>query len=387
MSHLNITNNIMLKIFTYVFVITVYSFKVYSIDTKAPQAIVIDFDTNEILFEKNANLKIIPASMTKIMTVYAAFDRLKNTEFAIDNKCRVSARAYKMGGSRTFLEIDDLATVDELLKGIIVQSGNDASIALAECLAGTEEDFAKLMNVYAERLGMKNTNFVNSSGWPEDDHYSSVYDLAILSNALIKNFPNLYTYFAMEEFTYNEISQPNRNKLLKKVEGADGLKTGFTKKSGWGIASTAKRNNRRITVVINGTNSSRSRLNESEKLINWAFNQTSQKKLVTKNQNIKSVDVWLGVEPKINLISSENVISTLSFDQIQLMKSEIEYLSPISAPISKGKEYGKLTIEIEGRPPIIISLVAEKNIRKVNPFLKIIAAGKYLLFGTSLDEK
>ena len=164
-----------------------------------------------------------------------------------------------MGGSRTFLEIDDNVTVDDLLKGIIVQSGNDASIALAECLGGTEDDFAKLMNVYAERLGMKNTNFINSSGWPDDNHYSTVYDLAILSNAIIKDFPQLYSYFKMEEFTYNDITQPNRNKLLYQVQGADGLKTGFTKESGWGIAATALRNDRRITVVINGTNSSRSR--------------------------------------------------------------------------------------------------------------------------------
>ncbi len=386
MSQLIVITIKMQKNFFLFLFLSLISLKSYSIDTKASQAIVIDFDTKEVLFQKNSDSKIIPASMTKIMTIYAAFDRLKNTDFSIDNKCRVSAKAYKMGGSRTFLEIDDLVSVDDLLKGIIVQSGNDASIALAECLAGTEEDFAKLMNVYAKRLGMKNTNFVNSSGWPENDHYSTVYDLGLLSNALIKEFPDLYTYFAMEEFTYNEISQPNRNRLLKKVDGSDGLKTGFTKKSGWGIAATAKRNNRRITVVINGTNSSRSRLNEAEKLINWAFNQTSQIKIVKKNQIIKTVDVWMGVDSKVNLISSEDFISTLSFDQIQLMNSEIEYTNPTSAPITKGTEYGNLFIEIDGRQKIIISLVADKDIPKINPFLKIIAACKYLLFGTSLDE-
>ncbi len=363
------------------------SFKVYSIDTKAQQAIVIDFDTNEILFEKNSNIKVIPASMTKIMTVYVAFDRIKNTDLSINSKCRISPKAYKMGGSRTFLEIDDLVTVDDLLKGIIVQSGNDASIAMSECLGGTEEDFAKLMNVYASRIGMVNTNFTNSSGWPEEDHYSTVYDLAILSNALIKDFPELYSYFAMEEFTYNEISQPNRNKLLKQVPGADGLKTGFTKKSGWGIAATAIRNKRRVTVVINGTNSSRSRLNEATNLINWAFNQTSQKTLVNKNQFIKSVDVWLGVEPTINLVSAEKIVSTLSFDQIQLMNSSIEYIKPLEAPITKDNVYGKLYINIEGKPIIEVPLIAEKNVSKVNPFVKIFAAIKYLLFGASLDEK
>ena len=172
--------------FTILISFILFASKLYAIDTKAEQAIVMDFDTNEILFEKNSNIKTPPASMTKIMTVYAAFDRLKNTDLSIENECLVSAKAYKMGGSRTFLEIDDKVSIDELLKGIIIQSGNDASVALAECLAGTEDDFAKLMNVYAKRLGMINTNFLNSSGWPEDDHYSTVYDLALLSPPFIR---------------------------------------------------------------------------------------------------------------------------------------------------------------------------------------------------------
>jgi len=363
-----------------------FSSKLYAIDTKAEQAIVMDFDTNEILFEKNSNIKTPPASMTKIMTVYAAFDRLKNTDLSIENECIVSAKAYKMGGSRTFLEIYDKVSIDELLKGIIIQSGNDASVALAECLAGTEDDFAKLMNVYAKRLGMLNTNFLNSSGWPVDNHYSTVYDLALLSNAVIREFPDLYLYFSDKEFTYNDIKQPNRNKLLSSVQGADGLKTGFTRASGWGIAATAKRDSRRITTVINGTNSSRSRLNEASNLINWAFSQTSQKLLVDKNQVIVEVDVWLGNKPRVNLVSSKKIVSTLSFDQIQLIKSSLEYKSPIEAPIKKGEVYGKLIIDIDGKPNIEVELIAENNIGSVNPISKVFAAMKYLIFGTSLDE-
>ena len=371
---------------TFILLIFLISKNVFAIDTKAEQAIVMDFDTNEILFEKNSNSKTPPASMTKIMTVYAAFDRLKNTDLSINNECTVSAKAYKMGGSRTFLEIDDKVSIDDLLKGIIIQSGNDASVALAECLAGTEEDFAKLMNVYAKRLGMNNTNFINSSGWPEDDHYSTVYDLAILSNAVIREFPDLYLYFADEEFTYNDIKQPNRNKLLSSVQGADGLKTGFTKASGWGIAATAKREDRRITVVINGTNSSRSRMNESANLINWAFSQTSQKELVSEGQVIAQVDVWLGNKPRVNLISSKKVVSTLSFDQLQLIKSSIQFKKPLDAPILKGNSYGKLLISIEGKPDIEIDLVAEEDVGSINPILKIFAALKYLIFGSTLDE-
>ena len=377
----------MKKLFlAFLFSSILFTSKLYAIDTKAEQAIVMDFDTNEILFEKNSNIKTPPASMTKIMTVYAAFDRLKNTDLSIENECIVSAKAYKMGGSRTFLEIDDKVSIDELLKGIIIQSGNDASVALAECLAGTEDDFAKLMNVYAKRIGMRNTNFLNSSGWPEDNHYSTVYDLALLSNSLINEFPDLYLYFSDKEFTYNDIKQPNRNKLLSSVQGADGLKTGFTRASGWGIAATAKRNDRRITTVINGTNSSRSRLNEASNLINWAFSQTSQKLLVDENQVIVEVDVWLGNKPRVNLVSAKKIVSTLSYDQIQLIKSSLEYKRPIEAPIKKGEVYGKLLIDIEGKPNIEVELIAQENVGTVNPISKVFAAMKYLIFGTSLDE-
>ena len=358
---------------------------VLAIDTKADQAIVFDWNTNEVLFEKNANQKTSPASMTKIMTTYAVFDRLKNTDITIEDTCIVSAKAYKTIGSRTFLEIDDKVTIEDLIRGIIIQSGNDASVVIAECLSGTEEDFAKLMNIYAKKLGMLNTNFINSHGLPHDNHYSTVFDIALLSNALIRDFPNLYLYFKEKNFTYNKVAQPNRNKLLNNVIGADGLKTGYTKASGWGISGSAKRNDRRITVVINGTNSKRSRLNESSNLLNWAFTQTYQQKLVSKNQIIQNVDVWLGNKPTVNLIAQKDVISTLSFDQIKSIKSIIQYEKPVSSPFKAGDKLGSLTINISGKTPIIVPLVADKDIKNVNPFMKILAAIKYLMFGTSLD--
>ena len=359
---------------------------VNAIDTKAENAIVLDYATDQVLFEKNADERVPPASMTKIMTVYAAFDRIINTDLSIENTCVISPTAYNMGGSRTFLEIDDSVTLEGLLKGVIIQSGNDASVALAECLAGTESDFAILMNYYAEKIGMNNTNFLNASGWPEQNHYSTVRDLAILSNKLINDFPNLYSYFKLKEFTYNGISQPNRNRLLSNIEGVDGIKTGYTKKSGWGISASSKRQNRRITVVINGTNSSRSRLNESSNLINWAFSQTKEKKLLHKDQVIKNVDTWLGDKPTINLIVDSDVISILSFDQQKLIKSSITYNNPINAPVKKGEKLGFIEINISGKKKLVIPLVAEKNINNINPFFRIFAAFKYLLFGTSLDQ-
>ncbi len=375
-----------MKFYLFIIIIFIHISNSWAIDTKANQAIVVDYNTNEILFEKNSNQKISPASMTKIMTVYAAFDRINNTDLTIEDTCTVSAKAYRTGGSRTFLEIDEQVTINTLLRGIIIQSGNDASVALAECLAGTEDDFANLMNVYAEKLKMNNTNFTNSSGWPADNHYSTVYDLAIISNSLIRDFPDLYSYFSEKEFTYNDIKQPNRNRLLNNVNGADGLKTGYVKKSGWGIAGSAIRNNRRITVVINGTNSSRSRLNESSNLLNWAFKQTTQKILAHKNQIIKNVDVWLGSKPTVNLVVEKDIVSILSFDQLKLIKSTIHYEKPISAPIKAGEKIGSLIINISGKPPMIVPLVADKNINTINPIMRIFAAIKYLVFGTSLDE-
>ena len=370
----------------YFFIIFTFSISASAVDTKAGQAIVMDFNTNEILYEKNPDQKTPPASMTKIMTAYAAFDRINKTSLSVDQICNISPRSYQKEGSSTFLEIDDKVTINDLLKGIIIQSGNDASVALAECLAGTEEDFVKLMNFYANNLGMLNTNFKNTHGLPEQNHYSTVYDIAILSNALIRDFPNLYKYFSETGFTYNNIPQPNRNKLLNKLQGADGLKTGYTNKSGWGISGSAIRDNRRITVVINGTNSSRSRFNESSNLFNWAFTQTSQEKLISKGQIIKNVDVWLGNKSTVNLISEQEIISILSFDQLQLLETNIEYTKPIAAPFKKGDKLGEMTINIPGKKPIVIPLVAETKINKINPFLRIFAGIKYLIFGTSLDE-
>jgi len=375
-----------MKILTFLILFISFHTKLFAIDTKAEEAIVFDYSTNEILFEKNADNKTYPASMTKIMTIYVVFDRIINTDLSLDDKCTVSAKAYKMGGSRMFLEINSKVSIEDLLRGIIIQSGNDASIVIAECLSGTEEDFAALMNSYAKILNLTNTNFINSSGWPNENHFSTVRDIGILSNAIIKDFPALYEYFAEKEFVYNEIKQPNRNRLLNEVDGVDGIKTGFTKKSGWGISASSIRGKRRITVVINGTNSSRIRALESEKLINWAFRETSPKKILKKDQLIKEVDVWLGSKPTINLIIENDLVTTVSYEQIKTLKSSIEYEKPISAPIKKGDILGKLTIEISGKKNFEVPLVAENNVKIINPIFRIIAAIKYLIFGTSLDE-
>ena len=257
------------------------SFKsLFALDTLATHAIIFDYKTKDILFEKNLHIKTFPASMTKIMTSYIIFDLIKNGNLNLDDKFTVSEKAYKKGGSRMFLELNSKVTVKDLLYGVIVQSGNDASIVLAENISVTEGGFADLMNEYAKKIGMKNTNFVNSSGWPHPNHYSTMYDLAILSAAIINDFPNLYNIFAKKEFTYNGIRQPNRNSLLKYYEGVDGLKTGYVRDSGYGIVVSTLKDDRRIILAINGLESSKSRINESEKLLNWAFHNTKHVTLI-----------------------------------------------------------------------------------------------------------
>ena len=366
--------------------LTFFHLPLKAIDTKASYAILLDHQTKEVIFEKNADQKIDPASMTKIMTVYVIFDHIINSNLSLDDICTVSPQAYRMGGSRMFLEINDQVTINDLLRGIIIQSGNDASVAIAECISGTENAFSDLMNVYGEKLNLINTNFLNSSGWPQENHYSTVRDIAVLSRAIINDFPELYSFFKEKEFTYNDIKQLNRNKLIIDLPGTDGLKTGFTKKSGWGISASTIKGDRRVIVVVSGTNSSRSRILESKNLINWSFRETKQQKLLEKGQIIKNVDVWLGSKPTINLIIKDDIITTLSYEQLKTLKSNIEYQKPISAPINKGQKLGNMLIEISGKQDINVPLVAEKNINKINPIFRIFAAFKYLIFGTSLDE-
>tara|TARA_B100000676_G_C17897417_1_gene742657 strand:- start:174 stop:1049 length:876 start_codon:yes stop_codon:yes gene_type:complete len=291
-----------------------------------------------------------------------------------------------MGGSKMFLEINDKVSILDLLKGIIIHSGNDASVAISECLSGTEESFAELMNIYGKKMNLMNTNFVNSSGWPNENHYSTVEDIAIISNNLIRDFPELYKLFKETEYEYNNIKQPNRNFLLSNLIGTDGLKTGFTKKSGWGIALSTKRNNRRVTVVINGSNSSRERALEAEKLTNWAFRETNETILFKKNQIIKTVDVWLGSKSRINLIIENDVKTILSYEQIKSISSEIEYTKPIPAPLKKGDKLGEINISINGKDNMIIPLVSDKNVNSINPLFRIFFAAKYLIFGNSLNE-
>ena len=256
----------------------------FAIDSIAETALVMDISTGEILLEKNSNMRTFPSSMTKIMTVLVAFEKIKNGSLSLDQEFLVSKKAWKMGGSKMFIEVDKRVKVFDLLLGIVVQSGNDASIALAEGISGTEETFAIEMNNLAKKIGLADTNFVNSSGWPNDSHYTTAKDLALLAKYTVEKHPELYQMYELNEFTYNGIKQDNRNPLLLTFDGADGFKTGYTEAAGYGIVGSAERGGRRLIIVLNGLESSRSRAQESLRLMDWGFNNFELVNFFKKNE-------------------------------------------------------------------------------------------------------
>ena len=375
-----------MKLFLLIFLILCNSKSLVALDTKSTHAIILDYETEDILFSKKENELTSPASMTKIMTAYIVFDRIKNGNLKLSDEFIISSKAYKMGGSRMFLEMNSKVTVMDLLYGIIVQSGNDASVAVAENISGTEEEFAKLMNTYANKFGMNNTNFVNSSGWPNSNHYSSMKDIAILSKNIIKHFPELYKIFEKKKFIYNNIRQPNRNPLLYSYEGADGLKTGYVNNAGFGIAATVDNNGRRIIVVVNGLKSARERKEEVTKLFDWAYRDTKQIVILNKGQILVKSDVWLGNKKTVNLISGEKLLTSLTLKQQQNIEAKLVYKKPINAPLEKNQEVGKILIDIPNRQTIEIPLLAKDSIKKSNPLTRIFNALNYLIFG-NIDEK
>ena len=367
------------------FLILIFTFfnisNLSALNSIATHAIIYDYETNEILYEKNAYEKTPPASTTKILTSYIVFDQIKKGNLKLNDKFRVSEKAYKKGGSSMFLETNTMVTVEDLLYGIIVQSGNDASIVVAENISGSERAFTDLMNEYATKIGMKNSNFVNSSGWPHPHHYSTMYDLAVLSKAIIRDFPDMYKIYSEKEFTYNNITQPNRNSLLELYEGTDGLKTGYVKDSGYGIVVSTLKKNRRIIIAVNGLESRKSRVIESERLLNWAFRNTKLETLFKKGEVVKKTDVWLGAKNQIDLIVGQDILTTLKSEQKDSIDAKIIYDKPIKAPILKNQEIGKIIIEIKDKDTLEFPLYAKDSIKKINPLFRIFSAIRYLIFG------
>ena len=353
------------------------------LDIKSPakQVMIYDHEADEVLFEKNADQIMKPASMAKVMTAYIIFDKLKDQSLQMSDTFLVSNRAWRMGGSRSFLELNTNVSIKDLLLGLIVQSGNDAAVVLAEGVSGGEEAFAREMNRYAKILGMNNTYFTNATGWPHPDLKTTSRDLIILTRNIINNFPKLYELFNEKIFTYNNIKQPNRNPLLYSMNGADGLKTGHTNESGYGLIGSVKKNNRRVSIVINGLNSKKKRTFESKRLFNIVFRETALLSLFNDKKSLASANIWLGKQPQVDLVAEKAFKKIISPLELNKTKIKIQWQDPISAPIAKGDKVGDIFIDIPGKELIKQNIVSSQNIDTMSTFMKAKSILMYLLYG------
>ena len=351
------------------------------INSPAKQVIIFDHEADEVLYEKNADQIMKPASMAKVMTAYIIFDKLKDQSLQMSDTFLVSNRAWRMGGSRSFLELNTNVSIKDLLLGLIVQSGNDAAVVLAEGISGGEEAFAREMNRYAKILGMNNTYFTNATGWPHPDLKTTSRDLIILTRNIINNFPKLYELFNEKIFTYNNIKQSNRNPLLYSMNGADGLKTGHTNESGYGLIGSVKKNNRRVSIVINGLNSKKKRTFESKRLFNIVFRETALLSLFNDKKSLARANIWLGKQPQVDLVAEKAFKKIISPLELNKTKIKIQWKDPISAPIAKGDKVGDIFIDIPGKELIKQNIVSSQNVDTMSTFMKAKSILMYLLYG------
>ena len=334
-------------------------------DTTARAAWVYDLATGTVLMEKNADEALPPASMSKLMTVYMLFEAVKEGRVQMDTRLPVSTKARQMEGSTMFLNEQDRPTVEELIKGIIVLSGNDACVVVAEGLAGTEDAFARQMNDKAKTLGMTQSNFANASGWPNPRHVMSAHDLGVLAQHLIEDFPELYKNFAMTEYPYDNrapANRFNRNPLLSLGIGADGLKTGHTQEAGYGLVGSAVQGDRRVVFVLSGLDSERARAEESERIVHWAFRQFTMKTLVPQGETVVEAPVWLGNSTKVALTTRDGVRVLIPAGSQDGVTVEAVYDSPIPAPIAKGDRLGDLVVTIPGAGAARTPLIAAADV-------------------------
>ena len=356
---------------------------------QARTGILVDYHSDEILFELDPDAQIYPASMTKIMTSIIAFYLIKANKLSLDDQFTVSENAWRLsqaGYSSMFIMINDQVSVENLLKGIIIASGNDACVALAEGIAGSEQNFADMMNEKAGEIGMTSTNFTNSSGINEPDNISTVRDIALMSKYLIKNYPNYYELFAEKTFTWDRtggepIKQGNRNPLLYKNVGVDGVKTGYLAVEKYSLASSMRKNERRIIAVASGFETKNLRSSQSLKLLNWGFRNTNTFEISKKDETIFEIDTWLGVKPKIKATTKEDFHVTINKKDIRYLAVSLDYEGPIKAPIYKDKEIAKIVVTQKDNTIKEIPLYAAEDIKKVNFFKSLLTSLNYLIWG------
>ena len=358
-------------------------------DVKARTAILQDYLSGEILFEKDADKSIYPASMTKIMTAIIAFDLIRSGDLNLDEKFLVSENAWRLssaGYSSMFIMVGDEVSVENLLKGIIIASGNDACVALAEGIAGTEDEFAVMMTAKAKEIGMNNTNFANSSGINDTENLSTVRDIMLMSNYLIKEFPEEYKYFAEKEFTWDRtggdpITQGNRNPLLYKSLGADGIKTGYLAVEKYSLASSVERNGRRLIAVGSGFNTKNDRSRESAKLLTWGLTNFDLVEITKANTPIEDIDVWLGKKDTVKTYIKNDIYKTIPKAKKRLLKVSLNYNGPIQAPIKKDDILGKLKLIFDGELIEEYDLLAYEDVKKLNVFSRLMKSINFLIWG------
>ena len=359
------------------------------IDTSAEFAYVTDFASGKVLMDKDPDSPMKPASMAKIMTVYVAFQRIADGSLSLDDTFLISEKAWRKGGSKTFVEVGKQVAVRDLLMGVVVQSGNDAAIAIAEGISGTESGFAEEMNYVARQLGMTNTVFKNATGWPDPDQVTTARDLNILATALIRDFPpqdfpDLYPMFAEKTFTYNGIKQGNRNPLVYGTQGADGLKTGHTEESGYGLVGSAMREGQRVVMVLNGMTSMKQRSSESRRLMDLMFREFRQYRFFDKGQAVDRAAVWLGNEPRVDLVLEEPLHLVLSRTDRRRMKMSVQWNDPVPAPVTAGQKIGTLTLHFPDST-MSYDLTAAKDVAELGMFDRVGEALKFLIFGAGPD--
>ena len=355
----------------------------------ARTAILVDYDSDKVLYEMDPDSQIYPASMTKIMTSIVAFDLLKKNKLSLDDMFVVSENAWRLsqsGYSSMFIMINDQVSVEDLLKGIIIASGNDACVALAEGIAGSEENFAEMMNEKAEEIGMYSTNFTNSSGINDPDNISTVRDIAIMSKYLIKNYPDYYEMFKEKTFTWDRtggepIKQGNRNPLLYKNIGVDGVKTGYLAVEKYSLASSMKKNERRLIAVVSGFPTKSLRSSDSLKLLNWGFRNTSTFEISKKDSSEFELDTWLGKKSKIKAVTKEDFYITINKKDIRNLKVILQYEGPVIAPVEKGKKIANLIVSNKDENIKTLPLYAAEDLKKVNFFKSLITSINYLIWG------
>ena len=367
------------------FVSCLFNYKVFSLDTIAKQAILYDYETKTIIFEKNSEELMSPSSMSKIMTIYYVFKKIKDGDLKLTDKFKVSKKAWKKGGSKMFVNVNTMVSVEDLIRGIIVQSGNDACIAIAEGISGSESLFAEELNLLAKEMGMMNSSFTNSTGWPDPDHLTTIQDLLTLTVRTIEDFPELYYYYAEKEFTYSGIRQLNRNPLLFNEINADGLKTGHTSLGGYGLVASVLKNNRRLILILNGLKRNKDRSNESERLIKVGFNQYKVIDLYDQNQTITNLQVWGGRKKNVAVYSKESVNLTVPNRIKKDLVFTIKHYKPLLAPIEKDQKVADLIVKNKNAEIIKkFELFSKNEIKKMSFFSKVYNNLKFLLLGDSI---